>query len=51
VLEGEARSAGGVIRVRETITRRSPDRFEAVWEAQRDGEWAPYAVETVTRRT
>lgn len=50
VLEGDARSRGGVIRVRETISRVSPQRFEAVWEAYRDGAWSTYAVETVTRR-
>ena len=51
VLEGEARSEGGTVRVRETISRTSPQRFEAVWEAFRNGAWSTYAVETVTRRT
>lgn len=51
VLEGEARSPGGTVRVRETISRVSPQRFEAVWEAYRNGVWTAYAVETVTRRT
>jgi hypothetical protein len=51
VLEGEARSPNGVVRVRETITRLTAQRFEAVWEAYRDGKWVPYALETVTRRT
>ena len=51
VLEGEARSPGGTVRVRETISRLSPQRFEAVWEAFRNGAWSAYAVETVTRRT
>jgi hypothetical protein len=51
VLEGEARSKGGTVRVRETISRRSPQRFEAVWEAYRNGAWSAYAVESVTRRT
>jgi hypothetical protein len=50
VLEGEARSKGGTVRVRETISRVSPQRFEAVWEAYRDGAWSAYAVETATRR-
>ena len=50
VLEGEARSTGGTVRVRETISRLSPQRFEAVWEAYRNGAWSAYAVETVTRR-
>lgn len=51
VLEGETRSKGGTVRVRETISRMSPQRFEAVWEAFRNGVWTTYAVETVTRRT
>lgn len=51
VLEGEARSKGGTVRVRETITRKSPQRFEATWEAHRNGAWSAYAVEIVTRRS
>jgi hypothetical protein len=51
VLEGEARSKGGTVRVRETISRLSPERFEAVWEAYRNGAWSAYAVETAIRRT
>jgi hypothetical protein len=51
VLEGDVRSKGGTLRVRETITRLGPDRFRAVWEALRDGKWAPYSIETVTRRS
>ncbi|HEY8615235.1 hypothetical protein [Phenylobacterium sp.] len=51
VLEGETRSAGGTVRVRETITRISPQKFEAVWAAYRNGQWVDYAVETVTRRS
>ncbi|MFL5297868.1 MAG: hypothetical protein ACJ798_15945 [Phenylobacterium sp.] len=50
VLEGEARSKGGTVRVRETISRLSPQRFQAVWEAYRNGAWSAYAVETATRR-
>lgn len=50
VLEGEARSKAGTVRVRETISRVSAQRFEAVWEAYRNGAWSAYAVETVTRR-
>jgi agmatinase len=50
-LEGEVRSGGGTVRVRETITRLGPDRFRAVWEAFRDGRWQAYSIETVTRRT
>jgi hypothetical protein len=49
VLEGEARSPGGVVRLRETITRKTRERFDAVWEAWRKGEWSPYSIETVTR--
>lgn len=51
VFEGEAFSAGGSVRVRETITRISADRFDAVWGALRDGDWAVYSTETVTRKT
>lgn len=50
VLEGEARSKGGTVRVRETISRVSLQHFEAVWEAYRNGAWAAYAIESVTRR-
>jgi len=39
------------VRVRETISRLSPERFEAVWEAYRNGAWSKYAVETASRRT
>ena len=51
VLEGEVRSRGGVLRVRESITRLGPDKFRAVWEAFRNGKWVAYSVETVTRQT
>jgi hypothetical protein len=50
VLEGDARSPGGVVRVRETIERQSDDRFVATWEAYRNGSWSAYSVERVTRR-
>ena len=50
VLEGDARSAGGVVRVRETITRLGADEFVATWEAYRNGAWSAYSVERVTRR-
>ena len=50
VLEGDARSAGGVVRVRETITRLTADSFLATWEAYRQGAWSAYSVERVTRR-
>ncbi|HWT11557.1 MAG TPA: hypothetical protein VN231_02275 [Allosphingosinicella sp.] len=50
VLEGDARSAGGVVRVRETIIRLGADSFSATWEAYRNGAWSAYSVERVTRR-
>ena len=50
VLEGDARSAGGVVRVRETIERLGDNQFLATWEAYREGSWSPYSVERVTRR-
>lgn len=49
ILEGDARSPGGVVRVRETITRIGPDQFNATWESRRDGEWSAYSIETVRR--
>ena len=49
VLEGDARSASGVMRVRETIEWVNHDEFRATWEAQRDGTWQAYSVEKVTR--
>jgi hypothetical protein len=51
VLEGDVRSPGGTVRVRETITRLGRDRFRAVWEAYRDGRWAAYSIEDLTRQT
>ena len=51
VLEGESYGRTGSLRLRETITRISPTEFQAVWEAFRDGKWAPYSIERVTRRT
>lgn len=50
VLEGDARSSGGVVRVRETITRLGENSFTATWEAYRNGAWSPYSVEQATRR-
>jgi hypothetical protein len=49
VLEGDARSAKGIVRVRETIRRISADEFHATWEAQRDGHWRAYSVERAKR--
>ena len=49
VLEGDARSMRGPLRVRETIRRLSADRFRATWDALRHGKWSTYAIETATR--
>ena len=49
VLDGEAKSAGGAIRVRETIRRVAANEFQATWEALRGGRWTAYAIETATR--
>lgn len=51
VLVGDARSAGGVVRVRETIERLGDDEFVATWEAYRNGAWSAYSIERVTRRS
>lgn len=50
VLEGDARSSTGVIRVRETITRRDDEQFTAVWEAYRNDAWRTYSIERAIRR-
>ena len=50
VLEGDARSASGVVRVRETIRTVGPDEFLATWEAYRNGRWSAYSLERATRR-
>lgn len=49
VLEGDAHTAGGAARVRETITRKGPDEFHAIWEARTGDTWQPYSVETLRR--
>ena len=49
VLEGDAKSAGGTMRVRETIKRLSKNEFKATWEALRNDKWSTYAVETAMR--
>ena len=51
VLQGEAWTARGAVQVRETITRITGNEFKAVWEAQRDGKWVPYSLETVVRES
>jgi hypothetical protein len=49
VLEGDARSTNGIVRVRETIRRISADEFHATWEAEREGSWRAYSVERAKR--
>jgi len=49
VLEGDARSGGGTMQVRETIQRLSGNEFKATWEALRGGKWSVYAIESATR--
>jgi hypothetical protein len=49
ILNGDAKSTAGTIRVRETIRRRGENEFKATWEALRGGRWSAYAVETATR--
>jgi hypothetical protein len=49
VLDGNAKSAAGTMRVRETIRRLSENEFKATWEALRGGKWSAYAIETATR--
>lgn len=51
VLEGDAWTPQGAVKVRETITRVSPGEFKAVWEVFREGRWTAYSVERVTRDT
>jgi hypothetical protein len=48
--EGEARGGGSVSAVRETITRRGPAEFDAVWEEKRDGVWTAYSVEHLRKQ-
>ena len=50
VLEGDAHSAGGTMRVRETIRRVNENEFKATWEALRGGNWSAYAIETAKRQ-
>ena len=49
MLNGEARSGGGTMRVRETIRRLSDNEFKATWESLRAGKWSVYAIETARR--
>ena len=50
VLEGDARSAGGTVRIRETIRTVSENEFTATWEAWRNGSWSAYSIERASRR-
>jgi hypothetical protein len=50
VLEGDASTAEGRVTVRETITRKGPDEFHAVWEARVGDTWSAYSVETLRRQ-
>jgi hypothetical protein len=50
VLEGDALSSSGSIRVRETISCIDKDRFSARWEALRNGVWSAYSDELAVRR-
>lgn len=49
-LVGDVNSAGGVVPVRETITRVADHSFRAVWEANGKDGWYAYSVEVLTRR-
>jgi hypothetical protein len=49
VLEGEAKSGGAAVHVRETITRRGPGRFDALWEQKGPSGWSAYSIEEITR--
>jgi hypothetical protein len=49
VLEGDAASAAGRVHVRETITRRGPDAFDATWEMLTGDAWVAYSVEKLVR--
>jgi hypothetical protein len=50
VLEGDAHSANGLVRVRETIRTIRNDEFLATWEAYRSGAWRAYSIERARRR-
>ena len=50
VFEGEAVSKAGRVTVRETIQRKGPDEFHAVWEAKTGETWTPYSVEVLRRQ-
>jgi hypothetical protein len=48
--ESGARTAGGDMSVRQTITRVTANEFTAAWQALLDGAWNPYSIERLTRR-
>jgi hypothetical protein len=50
VLEGDAASTQGRVTVRETITRKGPDEFHAVWEMRVGEQWSAYSIETLRRQ-
>jgi hypothetical protein len=50
VLEGEASTTQGRVTVRETITRKGPDEFHAVWEMRVGEAWSAYSIETLRRQ-
>jgi hypothetical protein len=50
ILEGDALSSNGSIRVRETISCINRNEFNARWEALRNGVWSPYSDEHAVRR-
>jgi len=50
VLEGDAATSGGRITVRETIRKKGPDEFHAVWEAKSGETWSAYSVEILKRQ-
>jgi hypothetical protein len=51
VFEGEARSKGTSVPVRETIKKIGPAELHAVWEAKGSQGWTPYSVERLRRQS
>lgn len=50
VFEGDVATSEGNARVRETIERKGPDQFHALWEMKNGDAWVAYSDETLTRR-
>jgi hypothetical protein len=50
VLAGHARAGDASVEVRETITRKAADRFDAVWEMKTPEGWVAYSVEQLVKR-